>query len=197
MLRFANPSSDISGFTRIYQALFEELQANQPFSLDDMSSALVRRRLVTSSGYAGDEALRRSTRVDRSLDPIYNQSKMYSELFRLLGWIHPTPQSQLSFELTWLGAHIANAGHYAKSLVRECVLGIAFPNSVVATKGNYRLRPFALILRTLDALGGMLCRDEMIVGPLSLEDDTDSAAVQIMFESIRACLLYTSPSPRD
>ena len=186
MLRFANPSSDIGGFTRTYQALFEELQANQPFILDDISAALVRRRLVTSSGYASDEALRRSTRPDRSRDPIYNQSKMYSELFRLLGWIHPTPDSQLSFELTWLGAHIASAGHYAKSLVRECVLGIAFPNSVVATKGNYQLRPFALILRTIDALGGILCRDEMIIGPLSLQDDTDIAAVQLMFNSIKA-----------
>jgi hypothetical protein len=180
MIRFANPGSDISSFTRIFQVLFEELQEEQPFSLDDISAALVRRNLATSSGYAGEEALARSTRSDRSRDPLYNQSKMYSELFRLLGWFHPTADSRLSFVLTWMGAHVAAAGPHAKPLVAECLLGIAFPNEVVAAKGDYRLRPFALILRTMEMLNGLLCRDEMIVGPLSLDDDTEPEKVRKM-----------------
>jgi hypothetical protein len=183
MIRFANPGSDISSLTRMYQVIFEELQGNQPFSLDDMSAALVRRNLATSCGYAGDEALSRSNRADRSRDPLYNQSKMYSELFRLLGWLHPTA-SRLSFVLTWLGAHVAAAGPHSKPLVRECVLGIALPNGVVATKGDYRQRPFSLILRTMDELGGLLCRDEMILGPLSLDDDTKAVKVRTMTEKL-------------
>lgn len=180
MIRIANPGSDISSFTRIFQVLFEELQGVQPFSLDDISSALIRRNLATSSGYAGEEALARSTRSDRSRDPLYNQSKMYSELFRLLGWFHPTATSRLTFAFTWMGAHVATAGPNAKPLVAECLLGIAFPNGVVAAKGEHRLRPFALILRTMGALGGLLCRDEMILGPLSLDDDTESKNVDRM-----------------
>jgi len=184
MIRFANPGSDIGSFTRIFQVLFEELQDAQPFSLDKMSHALVLRNLATSCGYAGDQALSRSTRTDRSRDPLYNQSKMYSELYRLLGWIHPTPDSRLSFVFTWLGAHVAAAGPHAKQLVRECVLGIAFPNHVVATKGEFRTRPFSTILRTIAALDGLLCRDEMILGPLSLDDDTTHAKVRAMTTSI-------------
>lgn len=186
MIRFANPGSDISSFTRIYQALFEELRDTQPFSLDDISAALVRRNLATSCGFAGPEALSRSTRTDRTRDPIFNQSKMYSELFRLLGWLHPTVDSRQSFMLTWLGAHVATAGPHAKPLVNECLLGIAVPNEVLSSKGEYRMRPFALLLRTLDALGGLLCRDEMIVGPLSLEDDGKPTAVKSMLSRLRA-----------
>jgi len=185
MIRFANPGSDISSFTRIFQVLFEELQEVQPFSLDDISAALVRRNLATSSGYAGEEALARSTRSDRSRDPLYNQSKMYSELFRVLGWLHPTADSRLSFVFTWIGAHVAAAGPHAKPLVAECLLGIAFPNEVVAAKGDYRLRPFALILRTMEALDGLLCRDEMIVGPLSLDDDTEPENIRKMAAKIK------------
>jgi hypothetical protein len=186
MIRFANPGSDIDGFTRIFQALYAELIHHQPFTLDDMSAALVKRNLATSCGYTGNEALQRSNREDRSRDPLCNQSKMYSELFRLLGWMHPTPDSRLSFVFTWLGAHVSEAGPQAKPLVRECVLGIAFPNQVVAAKGDYRLRPFATILRALDALDGLLCRDEMIVGPLSLLDDTRSNAVAKMITRLRS-----------
>src|SRR5437667_12624448 len=102
MIRFANPGSDIDGFTRIFQALVDALEARQPFSLDDMSAALVDKGMATSSGFMGPEALERSTRENRSLDPLYNQSKMYSELFRLLGWIHPSPERRLSFTFTWL-----------------------------------------------------------------------------------------------
>src|SRR5688572_25968810 len=106
MIRLANPGSDISGFTRVFQALVDALEARQPFSLDDVSAALVERGLATSSGFMGPEALTRSTREDRSRDPLYNQSKMYSELFRLLGWIHPIEESRLTFRFTWLGLHV-------------------------------------------------------------------------------------------
>lgn len=100
MLRFPNPGSDVSGYIRIFQALFDELQASQPFSLDDMTRVMVGRNLATSSGYMGQEALERSTRKNRSLDPFYNQSKAYSELYRILGWQHPQPDNKLLFSCT-------------------------------------------------------------------------------------------------
>jgi hypothetical protein len=110
---------------------------------------------------------------------------MYSELFRLLGWIHPTPGSRLNFILTWLGNHIQEAGIHSQPLVRECVLGIVFPNEVVEAKGAFRLRPFAAILRSLLELDGFLCRDEMILGPLSLHDDTDVTQFKEMIIGIK------------
>lgn len=185
MLRLANPGSDISSFTRIFQALYEDLQGTQPFSLDDMSAALVRRGLATSSGYSGDQALARSTRADRSRDPLYNQSKMYSELFRYLGWMNPSADSQLAFTLTWLGHHIAEAGANAKPLVAECVLSMVVPNFVVTAQGEYHLRFHACILRATAALDSLICRDELIVGPLSLADDTDAPAFADMVTRIR------------
>jgi hypothetical protein len=186
MIRFANPGSDISGFTRIFQVLVDVLEERQPFSLDDISAALVERGLATSSGFMGPEALVRSTREDRSRDPLYNQSKMYSELFRLLGWIHPSADSRLTFTFTWLGLHVREARGNAKALVRESVLGIAFPNEGVDAQGEYVLRPFATILRTMAQLADVMCRDEMILGPLCLDDDTDPAKFDAMVRRIRS-----------
>ncbi len=186
MIRLANPGSDISGFTRIFQALVDALEGRQPFSLDDMSAAFVERGLATSSGFMGPEALARSTREDRSRDPLYNQSKMYSELFRLLGWIHPSADSRLTFTFTWLGLHVREAGGNAKDIVRESVLGIAFPNEGVDEQGDYILRPFSTILRSMTQLAGVMCRDEMILGPLCLVDDTDPAQFDAMVRKVRS-----------
>ena len=85
MLRFPNPGSHIDSFIKIYKELFDALSEAPFFTLDDISRTLVERNLATSSGFMGQEALTRSTREDRSRDPLYNQSKMYAELFRMLG----------------------------------------------------------------------------------------------------------------
>jgi hypothetical protein len=68
MLRFPNPGSDISAFVRTYQSLFMALNQQPGFSLDDISKALIESNLATSSGHIGQEALKRSTRPDRTLD---------------------------------------------------------------------------------------------------------------------------------
>jgi hypothetical protein len=187
LLRLPNPGSDIPGFIRIFQALFEALKDTQPISLDDMSRTMVAQNLATSSGYMGEEALERSTREkNRSLDPLYNQSKSYSELYRLLGWLHPLPNNRLNFTFTYLGAHVAAARRDHESIFRECILGMAYPNSVVDAIGDYRTRPFACILKTISAMGGLLCRDEMIVGSLSLADDRAANAFDNMVRRLRA-----------
>jgi hypothetical protein len=166
--------------------LFESLKEAQPFSLDDMSRTMVSQNLATSSGYMGEQALERSTRADRSRDPLYNQSKMYSELYRTLGWLHPLPNNRLNFTFTFLGAHVAAARRDPDSIFRESVLGIAYPNSILEVLGNYHLRPFACILRTISALDGFLCRDEMIVGSLTLENDKSAEGFNSMVQRVRA-----------
>lgn len=186
MLRTANPGSDIDAFIRIYRALFDALRDQQPFGLDDMSSAMVKNNLASSCGFVGDRALELSTRNDRSRDPLFNQSKMYSELYRMLGWIHPLEKDRLRFTFTFLGAHVVEAARDPRALVRECLLGIAFPNQVLEAKGDAQLRPFACILRTMGAMSGVVCRDEMIVGPLSIGDDRDGAQFRAMVDKLTA-----------
>ncbi len=186
MIRFANPGSDISSFIRIYIELFEALRDKKSFNLDDITTVLIERNLVTSCGYMGQEALTRSNREDRSRDPLYNQSKMYSELFKVLGWLHPSPDSALTFRFTFLGAHIVEVRQDPELLFKECVLGIVYPNSILKEKSDYLLRPFATILKSIDSLDGLICRDELIIGPLSLDNDRDAKKYSVMLEKIKS-----------
>jgi hypothetical protein len=186
MLRFPNPGSDIDSFIRIYQEIYEALREQVPFELDDITRILVDRNLATSSGYTGDEALRRSYNKDRSRDRFYNQSKSYSELYKILGWLHPSQGSALTFHFTYLGAHVVAAKRDPAALFKESILGIAYPNAILGVKGKYILRPFVAILRTMEALDGLLSRDEMIIGPLSLEDDTSTSKFNAMITELKS-----------
>lgn len=175
MLRFPNPGSTIANFVAVYTAAFERLNGFM-VGLDDIVSVVVAANLATSSGYMGDEAVARSTRQDRSRDPLYNQLKMYAELFRALGWLHPTEDSSLSYTFTLLGRQVIAAERNYLPIFGESVLGISYPSHVLKVKGDFDLRPFAFILRTMLAAGGYLSRDEIIVGPLSANSDRNSDA---------------------
>lgn len=192
MLRFPNPGSDISAFVRTYQSLFRALHHQSGFTLDDISKALIASNLATSSGHIGQEALKRSTRPDRSLDPLFNQSKMYSELFRILGWIHPAPGSKQRFVFSYLGAHIGLAESEPTLLVKECLLGIAYPNPYVEIKGSNLVRPISLIMLTAVALDGRITRDEIILGPMDIDDDRHKDSIDEMIDRLR--LLRANPS---
>jgi hypothetical protein len=172
MIRIPNPGSDLDIFLRIFRDLYGELKDRRDFDLDDMTAAMIARGNVTSQGAIGQEALRRSTRPDRSRDPLYNQSKMYAELFRTLGWIQSTT-SALRFVFSLLGLHVATAKS-PNTLVRECLTGLAYPNDVLGVKGGQSIRIFTAILRAMAGLDGKISRDEMIVGPLSVDDDRDT-----------------------
>lgn len=185
MLRFPNPGSDISSFIRIFIEMYSALQGRASFGLDDITQVLIERNLATSCGYMGAEALRRSTRQDRSLDPLYNQSKMYSELYKVLGWLHPTAESALTFKFTLLGAHVIEAKHDPFSLFKECLLGIIYPNPILNVSSDQELRPFVTILRTMAALDTIICRDEMIIGPLCLKSDRSQENFSKMLEQLR------------
>ena len=102
VLRFPNPGSTIENFVSVYGAAFARLNG-RVVDLDDMVRAVVTANLATSSGHIGEEAIARSTRADRSRDQLYNQLKMYAELFRTLGWLHPTPEKALNYTFTLLG----------------------------------------------------------------------------------------------
>ena len=184
MLRFPNPGSTIGNFVRIYTEVFNRL-SGRVSTLDEITSVVVAANLATSSGYMGNEAITRSTRKDRSRDPLYNQHKMYAELFRWLGWLHPTEDSALNFTCTLLGEQIVAAGSNFVALLDECVLGIVCPNPIISSKGAYDLRPFASILRLMVACDGHLSRDEMIIGPLSAASDRSQGNLDTVAAIIR------------
>lgn len=181
MLRIPNPVSDPTIFLRVFRDIYRVLKNNQNFGLDDISVAMITTNNVTSQGAIGEEALRRSTRADRSRDPIYNQSKMYAELFRWLGWIHSTT-SKLTFSFTLLGQHIGTARD-AAPLMRECLLGMVSPNEVLNSKSTQKLRVIGGILLVMDALGE-ITRDEMMAGPMSIDDDTNAEASNEMINML-------------
>ncbi|HQL77648.1 MAG TPA: hypothetical protein PLU91_05575 [Verrucomicrobiota bacterium] len=182
MIRIPNPGSDIDIFIRIFRELHAELHSHYDFNLDDMTRAMIIRNNVTSQGAIGQEALRRSTREDRSRDPLYNQSKMYAELFRTLGWLQST-SSALRFAFSFLGHHVASA-KTPKPLAKECLLGLAYPNDVLEVKGRQSIRIFTAILRAMARMGNRISRDEMIAGPMSIDNDRDETLFAEMVEAI-------------
>jgi hypothetical protein len=185
LLRFPNPGSTIANFVGVYGSAFSKLNGNI-VDLDNIKETVVAANLATSMGYMGTEAVARSTRQDRSRDPLYNQIKMYAELFRTLGWLHPTHQSSLNFTFTLLGEQLVAAGKDYWPLFEECILGISYPTPILSVKGDFNLRPFAFILKTMLGSGGYLSRDEMIIGPLSASDDRGTQAAARVADHIAA-----------
>ena len=122
----------------------------------------------------GEAAISRSTRQDRSRDPLYNQMKMYTELFRSLGWLRSTTISTLQFAFTLLGRQVVEAKQDWRPLLGETALGIAYPSHVLKVQHDHQIRPFATILQTMHACEDGLSRDEMILGPLSAVTDRSS-----------------------
>lgn len=184
MQRIPNPGSDINIFIRIFRDIYPILSRKQIFGLDDISLAMSESNNVTSQGAIGAEALRRSTRVDRSRDPMYNQSKMYAELYRTLGWIQSTT-SKLIYSFSLLGDHIAR-GNNPAPLMKECLLGLAYPNEVLGVQGVQQVRVIGGIILVMDALGS-ITRDEMIAGPMSISDDKDIKKYTTMVKTLAYC----------
>lgn len=182
MLRIPNPGSNIDQLIRTFQDLHPYLKDKPSFGLDEITQAMIAKSNVTSHGAIGAEASRRSQRADRSRDALYNQSKMYSELYRALGWIHSVDGS-LIFRFTALGHHLATATD-PNALARECFLAMAFPNEVLAVKGNQSVRAIGTALIALAKLGS-LSRGEMIVGPMSILDDTSEERISSMLTELR------------
>ncbi len=186
--RIPNPVSDLTIFLRVFRDVHEVLKDYGCFGLDDISQAMISKNNVTSQGAIGEEALKRSTREDRSRDPIYNQSKAYAELFRTLGWIQSTG-SQLNYSFSLLGEHIARAAN-PSLLLKECLLGIAYPNEVLGVQSNQTVRVIAGILLAMKSLGS-ISRDELMAGPMSIDNDSSKTNFEQMTNQLAESRLTT------
>lgn len=173
VLRFPNAVSDIAKFIDTFKKLYSNLNNEAVFTHDDATNVLVNLGLASSSGAIGQEALRRSTRADRTRDPLYNQHKMYSEVYRMLGWYQPGSQ-RTNFTFTDLASTINEATDIKqKKIFEECVIGITFPNFLVENRGGNNIRPFLFLLKIMNSLGGLILRDEIIVSVLNLNNDRE------------------------
>lgn len=171
IFRFSNAVSDIRKFISTYKVIYEKFHDTTNFSHDDATKALITNGLVSSSGAIGQEALNRSRRSDRTRDPLYNQLKMYSEIYRMLGWYNPG-SSRTNFVIPQYGEYIYEAeGELLMNHFELNVLHIVSPNPLVDIRGGNILRPFPLILKLLDRLDGIILRDEIILTVLTCSND--------------------------
>lgn len=187
-LRFPNPGSDMSRLIYIYRLVYAETRSLQSFDLDQMSSILTAHLQASSRGGVGAQALARSNQSDRSRDPLYNQSKSYSEVFRMLGWLRPAGH-RLEFKPTLLGDLIAedfaNRDDLVSGLLRECLLAITFPNPATSNIGIVNHRPFRWLLLLTAQLGGKITRHEMILGLLAVTDDLQPKAFDAAVDRVK------------
>lgn len=192
MHRFPNPGSAIDNLINCFTFLYQNIGRDQIFDLHDMQELLVSNGLISSSGTMGIEALLRGASKNLSRDRSYNQCKMYAELYRVLGWIQSGDKALL-YNFTLLGDHIATASTERLPLVEKCFIGMEFPNEVIEVNGSHKIRPFVTILKMMTALNGVLSRDEIIFGPMSLDDDSDQAEVNEMIDE----LSYYRKNPKE
>lgn len=184
MYRFPNPGSDINVLVSIYEIIQDYFSDKYYFNIDDMSGALVRSGAITSSGSVGEEALMRSYNKKRSIDPVYNQVKMYAEIFRKLGFIS-SYLSQLNYVNTDLGKSIVRSErNIQKDIIRNCLLGIVSPNENINDKSNIRIRPFKDILLASFESQNKINKAEVIV-ILSNQSDTEQNYLSRIADKIK------------
>ncbi|MDR0482010.1 MAG: hypothetical protein LBH13_02450 [Cellulomonadaceae bacterium] len=191
-LRFPNPGSDFDRLTYIFHLVASACEGTDPFDLDFMASVVAKKGQASSQGAQGQMALNRSSRPDRSRDPLYNQMKSYSELYRLFGWIRPTEEGRLHFRTTLIGdvvaAYAMNDSSLRGGLLREALLGMVFPNAVSQNIGVTNQRPLVFLLRLMGLLGGSITKNEIILGLLGCVDDCESDALEkskVVIEQLR------------
>lgn len=156
----------------------EHNNTNSVFTLDDMRDILASKSQISSNGASGALAVAKSTRADRSRDPLYNQVKMMSELYRMFGWIRSVPGNRLEFRMTHLGLTLTldapSFGQASRNaLIAESLVSVVFPNETTTNVGVTNLRPFAWLLRLMLAMDCFITRDEMIVGLLAITNDKE------------------------
>lgn len=189
MIRFRNPISDMNILIDNFRKMYVDFSNMEFFDLDNIAEFFAREKLASSSGYIGDEALKRSYLIkDDSRKSMKMQAKSYAELFRFLGWISSGDKA-LNFNFTYLGIHVALTGDDgAKSLFEQCLLGIAYPNHILDVKFKDVNKPFVNMLIFAGELDGKIHRDEILLGPMNLingySEDEVSKKIQYV-KSIR------------
>ena len=160
--RFPNPGSDINMIIEIFRRTYGTLSLKKFFSLYDMELAMINNYLVSSEGFTGMKAFELSLREDASRDPIYNQAKMYAELYRMLGWYSSSKDKNLIFTITELGRYVAESNVANELIFRECIMGMADENEVIEKKDGLEMRPFKYFLNVTNKLDGKICKLELI-----------------------------------
>lgn len=168
MIRFRNPVSDINILISNFQKMYEAFHELEYFNLDHIAEFFARERLASSSGYVGEEALKRSYKKKAdSRKSIKMQAKSYAEVYRFLGWIMSADKI-LNFTFTFIGIHVALSESGARSLFAQCLLGIEYPNKILDVKFNDINKPFVNMINFAGKLGNVIHRDEILLGPMNL-----------------------------
>lgn len=173
MIRFRNPSSSLESLIAIFKQLYLDLADVEYFDNDDIANVLSRANLMASSGFTGEQALEKGANTDRSRDKTYNNAKMHAEIFRLLGLISTVNNSSSNYRFTYIGQHMVQLGSNSKELVEQCILGMNNPNEIMDVTYDESVRFFACVLLAMDKLEGYICRDEMIIGPMCVNDNSE------------------------
>lgn len=185
MIRFRNPISDMGILIENFKKMYIEFSNMDYFDLDNIAEFFAREQLASSSGYIGDEALKRSYQIkDDSRKSMKMQAKSYAELFRFLGWI-TSREKALNFNFTYLGLHVALSGDGAKSLFEQCLLGIEYPNHILDVKFPDINKPFVNMLIFAKNLDGKIHRDEILLGPMNLTNGYNSEEIEKKTEYLK------------
>ena len=172
MIRFRNPSSSLETMLASFEQLYSELHDKDYFDNDDIAVVLAKANLMASSGFTGDAALSLGANKDRSRDKTYNNAKMFAEIYRLLGLISVVNDVSSNYRFTFIGEHMVVPGADKKAIVEQCILGMNNPNKIMDVSYDESVRFFSCVLLTMNELDGMICRDEMIIGPMSVNDNS-------------------------
>ena len=188
VFRFPNPGSDLDRMLRIYSLIAKAAieQKVDEFDLDFMVKVTASNFQASSRGAIGNTAISRSAESDRSLDPLYNQLKMYSEIYRNMGLLRPLDR-RLKFRTTSLGLSLSidfEGDDIGKGIARECLLAMTFPNATSNNLGITNLRPFRWLLMLIAELEGKITRHEMILGLLDVDDDREPGVFEEKLELI-------------
>jgi len=171
MIRFRNPGTQFDTQVHVIQILYENLNEQDSFTLQDMASVIAQERLMTAYGYAGDAALALSNTENESMNSALMNAKMYAEVFRMLGWVTPSGEKSYPLEFTYIGAHVALAKGDVKKLYEQCVFGINNPNELTARMSyTEQVRFFKCALHSFIDLDGIMYKHELSLGPMSVND---------------------------
>ena len=172
MIRFRNPSSNLETMLASFEQLYHELHEKAFFTNDDIALVLAKANLMASSGFTGDAALSLGSNKDKSRDKTYNNAKMFAEIYRLLGLISVVNNVSSNYRFTYIGEHMVVPGADKKAIVEQCILGMNNPNRIMDVSYDESVRFFSCVLLSMKELDGVICRDEMILGPMNVNDNS-------------------------
>jgi len=155
-----------------FEQLYNELKDKDYFDNDDIALVLTKTNLMASSGYMGDAAITLGANKDRSRDKTYNNAKMFAETYRLLGLISIVNGRSSNYRFTYIGDHMVAPNADKKAIIEQCILGMNNPNRIMDVSYDESVRFFSCVLLAMDRLDGFICRDEMILGPMCVNDNS-------------------------